>query len=138
MEGVGWGVALAYGPYCPIVVPIALLWQNNESIQHSKAKKWAALAVRRASKASYRSNANAQTAARAASATTGQGQQIMSNVQPVVVPGAVAVGHKPSLRGAAYILRRMRWGRPSFELTVRAAPCKAELVAKAKGRVCER
>jgi len=45
----------------------------------------------RQKKAGNRSNANAQTAARAASATTGQGQQ-MSNVQPVVVPGAVVVG----------------------------------------------
>ena len=24
--GRGWGVALAYGPYCPIVDPIALSW----------------------------------------------------------------------------------------------------------------
>ena len=52
-------------------------------------------------KASNRSNANAQTAARAASATTGQGQQ-MSNVQPpVVVPGAVVGQAQPS-RGSLY------------------------------------
>ena len=56
---------------------------------------------RQKSKASNRSNANAQTAARAASATTGQGQQ-MSNVQPVVVPGAVVVGQAQPSRGSLY------------------------------------
>ena len=56
---------------------------------------------RQKSKASNRSNANAQTAARAASATTGQGQQ-MSNIQPVVVPGAVVVGQAQPSRGSLY------------------------------------
>ena len=57
---------------------------------------------RQKSKASNRSNANAQTAARAASATTGQGQQ-MSNVQPpVVVSGAVVMGQAQPSRGSLY------------------------------------
>ena len=56
---------------------------------------------RQKSKASNRSNANAQTAARAASSTTGQGQQ-MSNIQPVVVPGAVVVGQAQPSRGSLY------------------------------------
>ena len=56
---------------------------------------------RQKSNASNRSNANAQTAARAASSTTGQGQQ-MSNIQPVVVPGAVVVGQAQPSRGSLY------------------------------------
>ena len=57
---------------------------------------------RQKSNASNRSNANAQTAARAASATTGQGQQ-MSNVQPpVVVSGAVVMGQAQPSRGSLY------------------------------------
>ena len=56
----------------------------------------------RQKKASNRSNANAQTAAHAASATTGQGHQ-MSNVQPpVVVSGAVVMGQAQPSRGSLY------------------------------------